>query len=509
MVFRRSALLWTIALTVTGFLTGPRAAGTPPYVFVNLSSGGTSAAGRAYGVNRYGQVVGYTVSSEGLNHATHWYNDASSDLHGTTHLQLNQDFTVGAHEVYAISDADQIVGTGQVDLDCPSRTVRVYHAMVIRPAVLTDLGTPVPGDAVTDLWTFGNPCTAYNSAATGISNANHVVGWADVDNAATIRAFLVRPQNGVWYLDADANGVNDLLIDLGTLGGAESSASDVNDAGFVTGYSFLAITSVPARYHAFLLQPSGTTWFADADGDGANDLMQSVGTLGGNNSWGRSINNANVIVGEADTSDFKTHAFRWESGAMVDLGTLGGRSSSAADISDTGVIVGWAEDALGRRRACIWINGVAMDLNSNLLFGSSANGVTMTEARGINEEGHVVGFGSFGTGDTAQTRPFLLRPATAAEIVTAQEAQAATTMTAGATSSGASSGGPSLGQGGGTAIIGTPSTVQPRGSSAAAGAQTESGPQVMPALCGFGVASFLPLTAAGLIGLRRGLRARA
>jgi hypothetical protein len=67
--------------------------------------------------------------------------------------------------------------------------------------VLTDVATPYPVDALTNLHTLGSSCPdpntfhgAFDSAATGISNSNHVVGWGDVRSASgTTRGFLRIP----------------------------------------------------------------------------------------------------------------------------------------------------------------------------------------------------------------------------------------------------------------------------------------------------------------------------
>lgn len=490
----------SVIIGLATVLLWPSAAhATPPYVVGRFDD--NTGIARAYDINQYGQAVGLIGDGSGVTHAAHWYNQEVTDLNSTTHFMLLQDYTIGIAEAYAISDGDQIVGTAQTRLQCPGRTVDVWHAFVMRPAPLTDLGTPIPGDAITDLWTFGNPCTAYNSAAIGISNANHVVGWADVDNAATIRAFLVRPTNGVWFEEpADPNDdfVNQLMIDLGTLGGAESSASDVNDAGIVVGYAYLANNNPPARYHAFMLTPSGNTWFVDADADGDNDLMADIGTLGGHNSWARAINNANQVVGESDTADFNTHGFLYSNGSMTDLGTLGGRSSSAADVNELGHVVGWADNENGQRRAFVWIDGVMYDLNDSLLFGQTTGGLVLTEARGINDAGQIVGFAVLSSGGSQESRPFVLTPATPTQIEAAAAAEAAL---ADALSNADGNAGPGGSGSGGTPIVGTPAYLL-------SGEQTDD--QVAgetdgsaPSICGFGTAAILPMTLLGLAGLRR------
>jgi len=109
------------------------------------------------------------------------------------------------------------------------------------------------------------------------------------------------------------------MVDLGSLGGAGTTSigHDVNDEGAVVG---LAETST-GRPHAFL-------WTA-ADG------MRDLGALGAAPSIALGINNRREVVGGSG------HAFLWtERAGIVDLGTLGGRTSCANDINDLGCIVG-------------------------------------------------------------------------------------------------------------------------------------------------------------------------
>lgn len=138
-----------------------------------------------------------------------------------------------------------------------------------------------------DLGTLGN-AGSFSSAA-AISNAGHVVGDAYIDAASSVKhAFLVTPEdtNGDgkadrWYRDSNADGRNDLIRDLGTLGLVESYAFDVNASG--------------------------------------------------------------VVVGEARAQDGAySRAFVWRNGVMINLGTMGGASSSASAINDAGQVVGWA-----------------------------------------------------------------------------------------------------------------------------------------------------------------------
>jgi probable HAF family extracellular repeat protein len=123
-----------------------------------------------------------------------------------------------------------------------------------------------------------------------------------------------------------------------------SFATAVNRRGAVVG---AARTSPydPDRRKAFLYEP--------AAGKG-KERRVVLGTLGGVNSVAYGINEAGQIVGEAEAQGGIPRAFLYEQGKMRDLGTLGGSRSGARAINERGQIVGWAETADGTARAFRW-----------------------------------------------------------------------------------------------------------------------------------------------------------
>jgi probable HAF family extracellular repeat protein len=153
------------------------------------------------------------------------------------------------------------------------------------------------------------------------------------------------------------------LVDIGTLGGANSFGEDINDAGQVVGLSDTA----NGQSHAFSYQ---------------NGTMQDLGTLGGSTSNAFGVNNLGVIVGDAQTSgNAAQHAFVYQNGVMTDLGSLGGTSSATA-INDNGMIVGNAQVG-GHSHAAIFSSGTVMDLGT--LGGASA------QVYDVNNLGWIVG----------------------------------------------------------------------------------------------------------------------
>lgn len=493
------------------------------YELIELGVDGTAQT-RAYGINDTGQTVGW-VETNSVRHATHWHNLTTTDLHGTVHLDLKHPYVLydkDYSEAYHISNADQIIGTARTTVKCPDNQFDVTNAFLLRAAVLTDLATPIPGDALTNLMTFTNPCRhGYDSAATFISNANHVVGWADTGDDLTlpnrvIRAFLAAPVNGQ-YVQAGADGGNDLLIDLGTLGASDpvSSATSVNDLGQVTGYSYTIIAGGLAAYHGFIITPNDTNadgfgdqWYVDGGG-GVNMIMQDLGTLGGTNSWGRDINNLGQIVGESDvdmvSGEHYTRAFLWAGGVMADLGSLRANRntgfSAASAINNAGTVVGWAENDNRVRHAFIYENGQMKDLNNLLyLVDEDGNhvvpGIVLTEARDINSDGVIVGWGEVRGSGGSQTRGFVLNPvwvdpAALNETNTNPPDVDSMSGTAGTHTGTSYTGAP---------VFGLPSHLL-GGTTTDANTPTVDG-TATTGLCGFSTATFAPLSLLGLMALR-------
>jgi probable HAF family extracellular repeat protein len=197
------------------------------------------------------------------------------------------------------------------------------------------------------------------AAANDVNDAGVIVGGSGSTSTGTyFRA--VRWTNGV-------------IQDLGALpGDARSYAYAINSLGQVVGSGY-------ARNHfherAFLYTTS----------------MTDLGTLGGSASVAYDINDAGVVVGQADPSgDTGAHAFRWSNGVMHDLGTLGGANSVAYGINNAGQVVGQSQTASGAGHAFLYENGVMTDLNDLI---DPASGWVLLYANAINESGQIVGSG--------------------------------------------------------------------------------------------------------------------
>lgn len=144
-------------------------------------------------------------------------------------------------------------------------------------------------------------------------------------------------------------------------------------------------------------------------------VLYDLGTLGGESSMALAMNDQAVIVGWAQTRPVRdafvnypelppeSHAFRWEQGVISDLGTLGGENSEARDVNNLGQIVG-VSDAPGGPHAFVHMNGVMFDLNRHVTAFESSEPTTvpgldemiLIEANGISDNGQIVGCGQVG-----------------------------------------------------------------------------------------------------------------
>lgn len=227
--------------------------------------------------------------------------------------------------------------------------VRVVWLAAVWPSAMVT-GCAAGGYTVVDLGDLG----ANVGRASAVNDFGQVVGEAQVPVPGTVaHAFSWEPNT---------------ISDLGTLGGQNSGAFDINNAGTICGFAENALgEALPAL------------WTGGSVG--------ALPTLGGNlgAAWG--LNNAGAAVGHAYVSSAAYHAALWDEHGVQDLGTLGGLYSVAYDINDQGTAVGSAYDSTGRERACAWGPGGPVGLGG-------VGGGQWTAARKINDLGQIIFWGT-------------------------------------------------------------------------------------------------------------------
>lgn len=194
----------------------------------------------------------------------------------------------------------------------------------------------------------------------GINDSTQVVGQADVQPPNPLRP---PPQAFLYSYSSNST------IDIDTVQGRQSAAFGINNAGHITGSLSTGTCVIPGPCnlgdtHAFLDSGSG---------------LVDVGTLGGNFSEGKSINNLGEIAGGSNlVANGPNHLFLYTQGAMHDLGTVGGNATEGTQINDRGEIIGTP--------SFLYRDGVFHQLPIS--------------AGGINNSGEIVGSKAVGNGSS-------------------------------------------------------------------------------------------------------------
>jgi probable HAF family extracellular repeat protein len=275
-------------------------------------------------------------------------------------------------------------------------SVRLDPAKIFRCAIRLIALVAFAGALVSaaTMYTFSDlaPANASTySRAYSINDRGQIVGFSDNDTGpAEITLWQGTTTSTLGVLDprASAFDINDhgqvvtmennaVLINSRTAcaetfngAGLYSSATGINNRGFVVGYRRTAA----GNDRALLWNPR--------TGNGP-DAARDLGSIGGKPSdWSdaNAINDRNEIVGESQNAAGQFHAFIWN-GVMTDIGTSFGANSAAYDVNDKGIVIGWI--LTGHVTGFLWMNGQI----TMLPFMPTS----------INDRGQIVGFSDTST----------------------------------------------------------------------------------------------------------------
>ena len=292
-----------------------------------------------------------------------------------------------------INNAGLVVGFADTGIPDPTNPGGFLpHAFRWQQGVLTDLGTLPDGLGSFAIWS---------------NNRGQVVG---LSGNGLIDPLLGAPEGrGVLWQK------NGSIIDLGTLGGNQSLAGAINQRGQVIG---VAANTTPDAYSLFgwATETRGFIW--------DKGVMRDLGTLGGADTSPSFINERGQVAGNSYLNfdappdpnlcgfPITTHPFFWEDGQMVDLGTLGGTCASTATINNRGQVAGWSNlpgDYV--LHPFLWEQGKLVDLGT---FGG-----TFGVANWLNDAGEVTGVAS--TVDDQEFHGFFWKDGAMTDIGTINE----------------------------------------------------------------------------------------
>lgn len=387
----------------------PTAASPTTFSVINLAANGTVA-----GINATGQIAFTTNVGAGRSQA-HFYNGTSIQELGT----LGGDSSIAQ----GVNASGQVVGFSNT----PDGSQHAFSWTA--SGGMVDLGTLGGTSAAAQAINASGQVAAVSSSASGLSKAFLLTpgrGLVDlgldapaafapsdarfVNDAGQVAGFGLANGTIHAFLRSSTGASTGRLVDLGTLplGLVEtrtSFATALNSVGQVAGNSAgndgRRINAPPP--HAFLWSLTGLT----------TGNMVDLGTLGGPGSSAIALNDSGQVAGTADTADNvgrRQHAFLWApANGMVDLGTLGGADSSARAMNSSGQVVGGSATpgSLVINRAFVWTAAEGMvDLNTRVPTATA--GLVLVDALAISDNGWIVSRSN--GGQFGDSRLVLLKP---------------------------------------------------------------------------------------------------
>ena len=162
-----------------------------------------------------------------------------------------------------------------------------------------------------------------------------------------------------------------------TFGGAQSEVRGINDAAMMVGDAEYA----PYATYATLWTPDGK----------ATNLGTLPGAVG---SYAKSITPGGLVVGGCEFPNVEYHVCTWQDGgAAVDLGVppdTGDINGFANGVNASGGVVGSTGPGLGQQHAVVWKDGQAIDLQT---VSTLSAGMVLGFASAIADDGTILASG--------------------------------------------------------------------------------------------------------------------
>jgi probable HAF family extracellular repeat protein len=312
---------------------------------IGLFPGGTESLATA--INNKGEVTGYANVFGGSQRAFLWTNeDGLQDLG-----------TLGGEESFGwgLNDKSEVVGNSTNEV----RTQRAFF------------------------WSAKNGMTEFQTASPGYSSARDI-------NNASLAVGTSSIGNGISH--ATLWPSNMPTVDLGTLGGPNSQAFGINEAGNIGGNT----------QRSFVDNQQNSPFITDD-----NNNLIPLPNFHDRNCFVMDISANNHLTGYAVSPLYgpaNQRGFLWHANTgMQDIGTLGGVNCSPGGVNASGIVVGASTTALGETHAFMREFGMMHDLNA--LIDQPADW-TLLSAYDINDRGQIVGYGLY----QGTTQGFILTP---------------------------------------------------------------------------------------------------